>query len=512
MKSTSPGPHSCADSSCSNISLQPTCCHRLLASLASPGRAWSASSNHFAQALPRCQGEFQCDSSNSCHDEGLQAPGRRPQRLPCHPDQSSGRVSPSCAMLDHCSKRPVQKGPWCEEWCWHMPCCQGFSTPWSALEFVWTTCWSTPCSGKHTKVLNPWFCATSRWVHSYQVCMWMLPCPSPNPMLLEHAVTATRVWDHQAPQPHTFPKHLATSYHLQVPTQMGFCIDLWCAHCLQDLWMPFVRLTAWGHQNQCSSTWLYMFPSNHVHKQLSCSLVQHSPDMFIVKNINHWKCIAFQLVLQRGKCHVSHMGRLSGFHHGLNCVAQDVDHDTGTHGLVMFQLNFTVMLKLVHHSHWVLSTQKEFQPFILQQIFCQVYQGCSRLTHSPSQGFPALSLITWHFVHMGSTQQTKRSAGALGRSPFVSDCMGACLRVLGVCWILWGNCDLSTFPTSPFLNICIAPHIMKSLQTWPGISIGGFGGFRAAVLCFDPGTGLDRGCTCSGATFGVTWWVPWSTS
>ena len=46
---------------------------------------------------------------------------------------------------------------------------------------------------------------------------------------------------------------------------------------------------------------------------------------------------------------------------------------------------------------------------------------------------------------------------------------------------------------------------MKSLQTWPGISTGGFGGFLAAVLCFDPGTGLGRGCTASGATFGVTW-------
>ena len=179
--------------------------------------------------------------------------------------------------------------------------------------------------------------------------------------------------------------------------------------------------------------------------------------MFIVKNINHWKCTHIPARPPKGKvpCTLPCMGRLSGFHHSLNCVAQNVDHDTGTHVVVMFQLNFTVMLKLVHHSHCIFGVQKEFQPFILQQIFCQVYQGCSRLTHSPSQGFPALSFITWHFVHMGSTQQTKRSAGALGRSPFVSDCMGACLRVMGICWVLWGNCDFSTIPTCLFLNVCV---------------------------------------------------------
>ena len=103
---------------------------------------------------------------------------------------------------------------------------------------------------------------------------------------------------------------------------------------------------------------------------------------------------------------------------------------------------------LVQHSPYM---------FIIQNVHFEVCCIPDRLplNDSPSQGFLALSFITWHLVHMSSTQLTKRSASALGRSPFVSDCMVACFGIFGVCWIPWGLNDSSTMLACLAHDVCI---------------------------------------------------------
>ena len=455
MRSTDPGPHSCVGFSCSRPPHQLTSHPERSGALK---RAWPAWSNHCAQALPKCQG--QCDSSNSCHDEGLQGPRCKLQRLPCHPGQSYGRLSQGCALMGHWSRLPMEgKSPLLP---WRSALAVQQVLTYAMLSGIFNSLIWVGVS-LNDMLINPLLrhthkspeslllCSFKVGHHPYQVCMWMLPCLSPTPMLLEHVVTATGAWDLLAHQPHTFPKHLA-----------GFLPPSgsntpWCAHCLQDPWMPSAHQIAEELQNPYSSVWLRMSPSTHDHKLSSCN-----PRPTLPIRVHHSEhppleacCIPDRP--PEGERHIPNMGCISGFNHGLNGVAQDVDHDTGTHLGPWFnptsQSCWNWVITATESS--VLKSNSNRSYFNRSSVFCQIYHGCSRLTDSPTQGFPALSLITWHLVHMSSTQQTKRSAGALGWSPLVSDCMIACCGVLGVCWILWGLSDSSTIPACLAHDVCV---------------------------------------------------------
>ena len=130
-------------------------------------------------------------------------------------------------------------------------------------------------------------CGCCHVLHQTQCCLSML-------------------WQQQGCGITRLPNHIRFQNTWQLPTTFRFqrkwdSVSTFGAHiacktfeCLLFIWLHggiktnVLQLgSAWFHPIMSTNSWV-------------ATLVQHSPDMFIVKNINHWKCIAFQLVLQRG--------------------------------------------------------------------------------------------------------------------------------------------------------------------------------------------------------------------
>ena len=211
---------------------------------------------------------------------------------------------------------------------------------------------------------------------------------------------------------------------------MKFCTDPWCAHCLQDLWMPFAHLTAWGLQNPYSSVWLCMFPSTHDHKLSSCN-----PRPTLPIHVHHSEQ-PLEACCIPGR---PPEGKVPHTPHGLR---------------LWLQTRPQWRCARCRSWHWRACRGHGSIP-----LHNPAETGASATESSVpqySKAIPTSHISTGLPPDLPWVQRT--DSQPLPRLPCavpVSDCMVACFGILGVCWILWGLSDSSTMPACLAHDVCI---------------------------------------------------------